>query len=87
MTKATKEKLAYMAKYQATPENVHKRVERNAARRDALKTGAVHKGDGLEIDHKKMLDSGGTNAKSNRRVVSAATNRSWRDSSPKVYGK
>ncbi len=87
MTKSSKAKLAYMAEYQKTPANVHKRVERNAARRDALRAGEVHKGDGLEVDHKKMLDSSGTNAKSNRRVIPAEQNRAWRKTNPKVYGK
>lgn len=74
-------------KYQAEPAQVAKRVERNAARREALKAGTVHKGDGKDIDHIKMLDSGGTNAKANQRVLPASENRSWRDSSPKAYGK
>jgi len=73
--------------YQAQPEQVAKRVARNAARREAMKAGLVHKGDGKDVDHRKMLDAGGTNAKSNQRVVSASENRSWRDSHPTVYGK
>lgn len=76
--KTSKKKLEYMAEYQKKPENVEKRVQRNAARRDALKDGRVHKGDGKEIDHKVPLRSGGSNAKSNQRVVDASTNRAWR---------
>ena len=87
MPKTSAKKLAYMAQYQKTPENVHKRVERNQARREALREGTVHKGDGKEIDHKRMLDAGGTNARSNRRVVDASTNRGWRKKNPGVYGK
>lgn len=87
MPKTSAKKLAYMAQYQKTPENVHKRVERNAARRQALRDGTVHKGDGKEIDHKRMLDAGGSNAPSNRRVVDASTNRGWRKKNPGVYGK
>lgn len=74
-------------KYQAQPAQVAKRVERNAARREALKAGTVHKGDGKDIDHIKMLDKGGTNAKSNQRIVSSSENRSWRDNNPTAYGK
>lgn len=87
MTKSSKAKLAYMAEYQKKPENVEKRVERNKARREAMREGLVHKGDGKDVDHKKMLDEGGSNDKSNRRVVSAAENRAWRAKKPGVYGK
>jgi hypothetical protein len=72
--------------YQARPEQVAKRVARNKARREALREGIVKKGDGKDIDHKKMLDSGGSNAKSNRRVVDAEENRAWRKKNPKAYG-
>ena len=87
MTKTSKAKLAYMAEYQKRPENVDKRVQRNAARREAIREGAAKKGDGKEVDHKRMLDKGGTNDKSNRRVVSAAENRAWRKRNPEAYGK
>jgi hypothetical protein len=66
------------AAYEAKPEQIANRVKRNAARREALKAGTVHKGDGKEIDHKTPLIAGGSNATTNRRVVSAATNRGWR---------
>jgi hypothetical protein len=87
MTKTSKAKLAYMAEYQKRPENVDKRVARNAARREAIREGVVKKGDGKEIDHKRMLDKGGSNDKSNRRVVSASENRGWRKDNPEAYGK
>lgn len=46
------------------------RVKRNAARREmGLKVG-----DPRQVDHKKTLKSGGSNSKSNLRVVSAKTN-------------
>lgn len=73
--------------YQARPEQVAKRVARNAARREAIREGTVKKGDGKDIDHKKMLDSGGTNSKSNQRVVPASENRAWRASNPTAYSK
>lgn len=87
MPKTSAKKLAYMAEYQKRPENVDKRVERNKARREALREGTVRKGDGKEIDHKRMLDEGGSNAASNRRVVDAATNRGWRKKNPAAYGR
>lgn len=87
MPKSSAAKLAYQAEYQKQPEQVAKRVARNKARREALRDGAVSKGDGKEIDHKQMLDRGGSNDKSNRRVVSASENRAWRERDPKAYGK
>ena len=76
--KTTKEKRAYMATYQDTPENIKKREERNLARQHALKEGVVKKGDDKEIDHIDPLRKGGKNVKSNTRVLTAAKNRSWR---------
>jgi hypothetical protein len=87
MTKTSKKKLAYMAEYQKRPENVEKRVERNAARREAIREGRAHVGDGTEVDHKKPLDKGGSNAKSNLRVVDASKNRAWRKEHGDMYGK
>ncbi len=51
---------------------------RNAARRELEREGKVHKGDGKDVDHKHMLKDGGSNARSNLRVVSEKTNRGWR---------
>ena len=85
MPKSSPAKLAYMAERQKSPAEVDKRVDRNRARQQALKAGVVHKGDGKEIDHKKMLDQGGSGAKSNTRVVSASENRAWRAKNPEAY--
>ena len=87
MTKSSKAKLEYMAERQKSPAEVAKRVARNKARREAIREGTVKKGDGKEIDHKRMLDQGGSNAKSNRRVVDASDNRAWRKKNPGAYGK
>ena len=64
-------------KYKSRPDQIAKRVERNAARREALKTGSVHKGDKKQVDHIKPLSKGGSNTKSNLRVVSAHSNDSF----------
>jgi len=64
--------------YQGKPEQIKKRAERNAARREMEKSGRVHKGDGKDVDHKNPLRKSGTNASSNLRVTSKSTNRSWR---------
>ena len=87
MPKSTPAKLAYMAERQKAPAEVAKRVARNKARREAIADGTVRKGDGKEIDHKRMLDKGGSTAKSNTRVVSASENRAWRAKSPDAYTK
>ena len=69
---------AYYERYHATPEAKRQRAMRNKARREAEREGTVKKGDGKEVDHKKALSVGGTNDKSNRRVVSRKTNRSYK---------
>lgn len=53
-----------------------KNTARKQARRMAEKQGLVKKGDGKDVDHKKPLHAGGTNKKSNLRVISASKNRS-----------
>lgn len=50
---AKAKKKAYDSKYQKSPEQVKKRVERNRNRREALKDGRVKKGDGKDISHTK----------------------------------
>lgn len=87
MPKSSKAKLAYQAAYNARPEETDKRVEYNRNRREAMKEGKVHVGDGKQIDHKKPLDKGGTNADSNLRVTSEGFNKGWRGRQPEMYGK
>lgn len=64
--------------YHAKPEQKKKRAMRNAARSEMEKKGRVSKGDGLEVDHKKPLRAGGSNAASNLQVTSRSKNRAWR---------
>ena len=64
--------------YNATPENVKKRTQRNQARTKMAKAGLVSKGDGKDVDHIKPVRSGGSNARSNLRVISKSKNRAWR---------
>jgi hypothetical protein len=61
--------------YHGKPEQIKNRAERVKARRMMEKTGAVTKGDGKDVDHKKPLRSGGTTTKSNLRVRSKSANR------------
>jgi 5-methylcytosine-specific restriction endonuclease McrA len=57
--------------YQGTPEQLRRQSERHKARRlMGLKTG-----DPREVDHKVPLSRGGSNTKSNLRVVSRTENR------------
>lgn len=65
------------AKYHAQPEQKKNRAARNKARRQAIASGQVHKGDGKDIDHKTPLSKGGSNSKSNRQVLTASSNRSF----------
>ena len=44
----------------------------------ALLRSLVRKGDGKDVDHKRMLKDGGTNTRSNLRVKSQHWNRGWR---------
>lgn len=64
--------------YQGTPEQIANRAKRNAARREMEKTGAVHKGDGKDVDHKQPLSKGGSNARGNLRVQDESENRSFK---------
>jgi 5-methylcytosine-specific restriction endonuclease McrA len=67
--------------YTSKPEVIRKRVEQNKARRLMEKAGKVSKGDGKDVDHKTPLSKGGKTTKSNLRVVSRSSNRSFRRNS------
>lgn len=64
-------------RYTSKPEVKKKRAEQNAARRTMERAGLAHKGDGKDVDHRTPLSKGGTNARSNLRVVSKHANRSF----------
>ena len=87
MNKGGPKKAAFDKAYNAQPDQLKKRAARNAARRELIKDGVVKKGDNKDVDHKKMLDSGGTNARSNLRVTDQKTNRGWRKNNGDAYGK
>ncbi len=57
--------------FHGKPEQKKARAQRNTARRQS----GLKKGDPREVDHKKPLSKGGSNAKINRRIVSRLTNR------------
>jgi len=56
-----------------------KRKADRAARNRARRKMGLAVGEKAQVDHKKPLSKGGTNAKSNLRVVSAKTNNKKRD--------
>lgn len=68
-------------KYHSKPAQKKARAERNTARRQAESAGKVRKGDGKDIDHKVPLSKGGSNHKSNRQILSASSNRSFKRNS------
>ena len=86
MNKGGPKKAAYDKAYNARPDQVKKREMRNNARAELIREGKVKKGDGKDVDHKQMLDGGGTNSKGNLRVVSQTANRGWRKTHGDKYG-
>lgn len=60
--------------YENTPAQVKRREARNKARRNAMRTGRVHKGDGKELDHVGYHRTGSL-AHVATRVVSQHANR------------
>jgi len=64
--------------YNSRPEQKKRRAARNQARAEAKRDGRVRKGDGKDVDHKKPLSKGGSNHKSNTRVLPASKNRSFK---------
>jgi hypothetical protein len=71
--------LAHEETYQEQPEIVKKREARNKARYDLERAGKVHKGDGVDVDHRQPLAEGGSNKPSNWRVRSRHANRAEGD--------
>lgn len=85
MPKTPKHILEKKAEYNRRPDVQDKRVEQNKARRRAIREGDAKVGDGTHVDHIKPLDKGGSNDKSNTRVVKASENQGWRKDHPEMY--
>lgn len=73
--KAGPKKAAYDKAYNARPKQKKNRAKRNAARAMLMKAGRVRKRDGKDVDHKRPLSKGGSNKRSNLRVLSKSKNR------------
>jgi len=69
------------ATYDGTEKVKKKRAQRNKARRMLEREGVVHKGDGMDVDHKKPLSKGGTTTRSNLKAIPASKNRSYKRTS------
>lgn len=61
--------------YQGSPEQIKRRAARNKARRELLKEGKVHKGDGMDVNHRDGNPM--HNKPSNWQVESKTANRSY----------
>lgn len=68
-----------LLKFQSSAKAKAERASRNSARRSAIRSGRVSKGDGKDIDHKDSNPK--HNSASNLRVVSIATNRGKKENS------
>ena len=66
---------AEYANYHSKPQQKKNRAKRNAARSLLSKAGRVSKGDGKDVDHKRMIKNGGGNSLLNLRVQSKSVNR------------
>lgn len=77
MTNGHRDYKKEVARYTSKPSVIKKRVEQNKARRMMEKAGKVHKGDGKDVDHKTPLSHGGKTVRSNLRVSSRSSNRSF----------
>lgn len=73
------------AKWESSPIQKKRRAARNKARREAMKKGLVHKGDGKELDHVGYHPTGSL-AKVRTKVVSRHANR-VRQPPHKGYGR
>ena len=71
--------------FHGKPEQIKNRAKRNKAHAEAEKDGRIKPGQ--EVDHKVPLSKGGSNGKSNTRVVSRNTNRKKADKMPSRKGK
>ena len=63
--------------YHGSPEQIKKRAQRNQARREYEKKNGDLPSN-VDVDHKKRIADGGTNAPTNLRAVPEKKNSAWR---------
>lgn len=66
---------SYDAEYEKSRKQVKNRVARNKARRQMTKTKGKAAMRGKDVDHKRPLAKGGSNKRSNLRLLSKSKNR------------
>lgn len=76
-SKQSKAKQKYDKEYNARPEQVKKRMQRNRARAAYEREHGDLPSD-VDVDHKRRLAKGGSNDMSNLRATSQKENRGWR---------
>lgn len=64
--------------YNAQPHKIKHRSMNNQARATIVKEKGAQAVKGKDVDHKKMLKDGGSNARGNLRVQTQHKNRGWR---------
>ncbi len=64
--------------YNAQPHKIKHRSMNNQARRVVTKDVGAQAVKGKDVDHKKMLKDGGSNARGNLRLQTPHKNRGWR---------
>lgn len=72
-------------KSRATRERARYHMDKNGA--DKNNNGKADAREGKDIDHKRPISKGGTNSKSNLRIVSASNNRSFKRNSDRSVKK
>lgn len=63
--------------YKKQPEQIAKRVNRNKARRQMIKAGKAHKGDGMDVGHKNGNALDDRSDLSNYKMETPKQNRSY----------
>lgn len=73
----SRRKYGEATKYESTPAQKKNRAARNAARAEFMKKGLVHKGDGLDVNHKIPISVGGKPGAGNLNTETEHENRSY----------
>jgi 5-methylcytosine-specific restriction endonuclease McrA len=69
------DKGSYDYEYEKSPARKKAHKMRVKARYEMIKEGRVSRNDGKDVDHKRAISKGGSNNRSNLRVLKASVNR------------